>query len=475
MFGQSVAVKVLIYLMLGILALYLLPYAFTLDKLLLKLAPEQDVVNTFYLALFYFLILDFNFKLAVKKNQSLQIMPYLTLPIKQGKLFDFLLIKEFYNIYNLYAVIFLLPFTFKAIAPVYGTIGSYGFILSLYLVSIITSLLASITNNWANRVWYKTLMPTFIIVAIYIATLLLDYPLYSYIQKGGKLLLDLNPIMWSILIISLALLRTQNKKQMRKRIYQEMQGNMPDKVGRTINISFPAQSGEVSQFINLEFKLISRSKQLKSSLLGYIVMFIIAGYQIIYGKSADNNIIHIYWAGFMIGGIGLFFSQYMFMAESSYFDGLMARRHSFINLMRAKYYLYLAVSTISFLLSMILVILDKVDFIFLLSIYLYYIGFVYFLMFQNGVYNKRPFDLFSAGYINWKSSSFQQMMISILALVIPSVAASIIASHSKEAATKFMLITGFVFILGHNIWIKWIYRRVMVRRYRIMDGFRSSE
>ena len=474
MFGQSVAVKAFIYFILGILALYILPYALTLGKLLLNLYPDQDVVNTFYLVLPYFLILDFNLKLALKKNQSLQIIPYLTLPIRQSKLFNFLLIKEFYNIYNLYAVIFVLPFAFKVIAPIYGTIGSYGFILSLYLLSIISSLLVAITNNWANKVWYKILTPTFIIAVVYIAALFIDYPLYIYIQRGGELLLDMNPIIWALLIISLVLLRIQNKKQMRMRVYQEMQGNMPDKVGRTINVTFPAQSGEVGQFINLELKLLLRSKQLKSTMFGYIILFIIGLYQIIFGKHTANYFTLLYWIGFMIGGIGLLFSQYLFMTESSYFDGLMTRKHSFINLMRAKYYLYLAVSTISLLLSMILVTLGKVDFLFLISLYLYYIGLVYYLMFQNGVYNKKPYDIFSTDYMGWKSSSVGQIFISLIAMLIPSIVVSIIAIFSKEAATIYMLVTGSIFILDHNIWLKWTCKRVMKRKYIIMAGFRSN-
>ena len=476
MFIQDTSVKILIFFLLLFLSIYILPYIFTLDSLLLKIRPAHDVIDTFSLFLFCFLIFDFNLKLSIKKNQSLQIAPYLTLPIKRSKLFNFLLIKEFYNIFNLYPLLLIIPFTFKAISPAYGTLSAYGLILALYLLNIASSLLVSIINSRANKVWYKKLTPAIITCTIYAAVMFIDYPFDAYFRKVLDLFLNLNPTIWLVLFTVSIFLWVQNKKQTRERIYREMQGHESGAANRVINIPFLSHKGEVGQFINLELKMLSRSKQLKSALFGYIIMVIICLYQNLSGEysSASFDIRIVYWTGFMIGGIGLFFSQYLFMSESSYFDGLMTRRHSFVNLIRAKYYLFLAVSTISLLLSFILVILGKIGLFTLISIYLYYTGLVYCLMFQNGVYNKRPFDIFTTDYMGWKSSSASQFFIGFMALLIPNIVVGIISIFSKEAAILFMFVTGLIFVLGSNIWLKWTCRRVMRKKYIIMDGFRSN-
>ncbi|GHV42543.1 hypothetical protein FACS1894179_11190 [Bacteroidia bacterium] len=96
-------------------------------------------------------------------------------------------------------------------------------------------------------------------------------------------------------------------------------------------------------------------------------------------------------------------------------------------------------------------------------------------MFLAAIYNKSPLDLFDRGTFNWKGTSGNTMFINMLAMFIPvSIVLAINAVFSQVAGCYFMLITGLIFTLTANHWIKWTYKRFLKRRYKNMEGFRSN-
>jgi len=208
----------------------------------------------------------------------------------------------------------------------------------------------------------------------------------------------------------------------------------------------------------------------------FIAIVVIFGVQL-----KTNPVVHqnaftsLFWIGFMVAGFGIIFSQYLFMSESSYFDGLMSRKHSFLTLMKAKYYFYCVISFFVYLGLMVYVWAQGMfSYLFVTSAFFYYIGLVYFCFFQNGVYNKTYFDLADSGFMNWKASSSSMLIISMVAMFIPVLLYMFVKLlTSEEIACYFMLVVGLSFVLGSNVWLKWTYNRVMKRRYIIMEGFRN--
>lgn len=118
----------------------------------------------------------------------------------------------------------------------------------------------------------------------------------------------------------------------------------------------------------------------------------------------------------------------------------------------------------------------KQDFVFLTSVFFYTIGFLFFLMFQNAVYNKSYFNHAESGMFNWKGTSGNMLMVTMIAMFLPIILVIIISGiFSRPVANYFMLITGLLFTLTSNIWLKWTYNRFLKRKYKNMEGFRSNE
>lgn len=477
MFDRNMGVKIFMFIMFGFLGLQLLSLGFVLDNLLLKVGKYNNAIDTFNSFLLYIFLPDFITKYTFKQNNSMQIAPYLSLPIKRNKLFNFLLVKEFSNIWNLYWFFLVIPFAIKSITPYSGFGTALLYILFFYLVCVANSLLVNIANNIQKRNGWFFLLPYLFAVVIIGLSLLPGVHFDIYTEKIGGWVLANNPLVWFVLLGIMYGLWKINQRIMRYGLYQELQGKKIENTTSFSRLSFLDRLGETGEFINLEIKMILRSKRLKHSMYT-IVLFLVFYLIMLYSpenESREQLFSFVFFNIFLVGYLGLIMSQYMFTAESSFFDGLMTRDHSLLNMLKGKYILYSSYSLIITILLMIPVYQGKLDFLFLVSVFFYTIGFLYFLMFQNAVYNKSHFDLFDEGMMSWKGTSGNMLVVTLLGMFLPIALVMIIYGlFSETIACYFMLTVGLLFTLTVNYWLKWTYGRFLKRKYKNMEGFRSN-
>ncbi|MCL1933867.1 MAG: DUF5687 family protein, partial [Candidatus Azobacteroides sp.] len=102
-------------------------------------------------------------------------------------------------------------------------------------------------------------------------------------------------------------------------------------------------------------------------------------------------------------------------------------------------------------------------------------GPVFFMIFQNAVYNKTYLDLFDRGMMNWKSQSPNMIIITLITMFIPVILILIVIGFfGKDTAYWFMIGIGILFTLTSRQWLQWTYNRFLKRRYKNMEGFRNS-
>ena len=110
-----------------------------------------------------------------------------------------------------------------------------------------------------------------------------------------------------------------------------------------------------------------------------------------------------------------------------------------------------------------------------ISYLLFTAGFVFALMMQFAVYNKKSLVLNATIMKSNKGSSLFQTIIITAALGLPIIINSLLITFfSANVTYTIMLIIGVLFILTHRIWINNIYERMMKRRYINMEGFRET-
>lgn len=476
MLKRNIGVRIFMLFIFSILGIQLFSFSFLLDTILLGIGKYSLAIHTFNSFILYLFLFDFTVKYVFKQNQSMQIMPYLTLPVSKNRLFNFLLVKEFSNIWNLYLPVLIIPFALKSITPYFGFGTAILYILFLYLICVNNSLLVNVFNNLLRRNSWFFFVPIILIAAVtglpFISSI--DWGIYTV--KLGEWLLQNNFLVWLAQIIVLISLWLINLRLMKYGLYRELEGKRTEKAITFSRLSFLDRLGEMGEFINLELKMIIRSKRLKQQLLSVAFMFVYYFIMIYSENAAFKSFFMLsFFTMFVIGSLGLILSQYMFTAESSFFDGLMSRDHSLLNMIKGKYILYSSYALLITCFLMIPVFQGRLDLLLAVSTLFYTIGFLFFLMFQNAVYNKSYFDLFDGGMFNWKGTSGNMLVVTMLGMFIPIILVSIIkVIFSQAVACYFMLVTGLLFTLTSSYWIKWTYGRFLKRKYKNMEGFRSN-
>ena len=161
--------------------------------------------------------------------------------------------------------------------------------------------------------------------------------------------------------------------------------------------------------------------------------------------------------------------------EGNYIDGLMSRKESIYNLLRAKYYLTTLIIVVPLFFMLFPVYKGKITLLMAFAYLIFTVGVVFFLLLQLAVYNTRTLPLNSTIMKSNKTSTTAQMIIMGLAMGIPLILDSLLtALFSETIAYPLLTVIGLAFIATHNIWIKNIYNRFMKRRYENMEAFRAS-
>ena len=479
MFERNLAVRIFMYFMFGLLALEFLGFGFVLDQFLMKVGPYERAIDTFHSILPFFFVMDFVFKFFFKTNESMQIAPYLALPVKRNKLFDFLLRKEFTNFWNFYFLFLAVPFAFKAITPFFGFPAAVLYILFFFFLCVANSLLVNIINNWISKSFLFYILAAAGVVCPFFLIFVCQIDLGNYVVRFGEMFLNYNVWIYAAFIVFFAALWFMNRWQMRDRLYYELQGDKVDKISSFSSLSFLDKFGIIGDFINLELRMILRSPRLKQQVVFSGVLITGLFFYILYvpnnALSKSGSFIFFLYGILAVGLMGIIMGQYLFTSESSFFDGLSARKISIFELLKSKYILYCSYSLLVTLLLLIPAFQGKINGFLLVSMLFYTIGPIYFIIFQNAVYNKTYFDLFDKGMWNWKGQSGNMLVITMITMFVPVIFVLILNAIFGEIATySFMLVTGLAFTLTSKYWLTWIYNRFSKRKYKNMEGFRSN-
>jgi hypothetical protein len=478
MFERNLAVRIFMFIMFGFLALELFGLGFVLDKLLLEIGRYEKAISTFNAILPYFFAIDFITKFFFKGNESMQIAPYLTMPIKRNTLFNFLLRKEFTSFWNYYMIFLVVPFSLKAITPYYGIDAAFAYIIAFFAMCIVVSLLVSLINMLISRSFWSYILAGFIVVLPYFLLFVCKIDLGDYTVRFGEALLTFNISAYSAIVVLMVALWLLNRQMMREGLYRELQGEKADKISSFASISFLDRFGAIGDSINLELKMILRSPRLKQQTLFSSAIIIGLFLYMLYVPnntfSDSGPFIFFLYGIITIGLLGIVMGQIIFSAEGGHFDGLSARPLPLFDILKGKYILYCSYSLLVTLILLVPAFQGKISPFMLISMFFYVIGPVYFLIFQNAVFNKTHYDLYEKGMMNWKGTSGNMIVISMITMFIPVIIMLIInAIWGQTITCIFMSAVGLGFFLTSNYWLTWTYGRFWKRRHRNMEGFRN--
>ena len=468
--------KLLMYFMIVYWAAKFLFLGESLPFMFEGLVPNMEPYHIMHQGVIYVKLADFLMRFIGQPSVSQEIKPYLMMPVKRKKLISLLLLKSGLDGYNFIWFFVYVPFAFLTVIRFYGFGGMFLYLLGLWLIFVFNNYFYLLCKLLLGEKTIWLLLPIGIFGALGAAEFLIDgLPISRFTMNLGEGFIEGNPLSFLFILACIGIMFIINMKLQLRMIYNEISKKEDTKIKRVSEYKFLDKYGEVGEYIRLEIKLITRNKTVKAQFrMGIIVMlafsFLLAFTDVYDGTNMKSFICLYNYAVLPIMTLG----QVMCF-EGNYIDGLMSRKESIFNLLRAKYYLTSLIIVVPFIVMMLPISEGKITLLSAIAYLIFVMGFVFFMLLQLTVYNTRTLPLNANLMKSNKSSNWIQGLVTSFAFFLPFIIdTTLTALFPKEVANIILTVIGLGFIVTHNLWIKNIYKRFMKRRYKNMEEFRAS-
>ena len=478
-FQQNKAAKYLIWFLAAFTIIYLMFFA-----VMFALIANDSATTTsveFIFGLFPFILtLDFLFRFTAQQTPSQIIKPYVLLPLPRYACIDSFIASSLFTSGNFIWFAMLVPYLLMAVVFSHGFWLSIAILVFFWLLIMLNSQWYTLVRTLINDTVAWWLLPLAVYALVFapayigkhagMGTLFKDY------ASIGKLFSEGNLWPWLAVIALLTIVILVNRRVQYAHIWKELSRTETTRLRHVSRFSFLAGYGEIGQYIALEIKTILRNKNPRKSFIFGTV--IVLGFSLIISLTDiyDSPFMTNFWCLYNYVIYGAMMLVRVMCNEGNYIDCLMVRKENILSLLRAKYAFYSIMLLFPFLLMLPTVFSGKWTLLMLISYAVFTAGFQYFVLFQLAVYNKQTVPL-NTKFISkgGMENNYFQFAAEMVNFMIPMILVSILQAFlSNTASYVILLVIGLTFIATHRLWLRNIYNRLMTRRYRNMEGFRSS-
>lgn len=475
-FDRNRFAKLLIYFMVAFWAAYLVFIGVGLFFAFEGIFPSMEPYHIMNRGLIYLLPVDFLLRFMVQPSISQEVKPYLLMPVRKNRLINTFLLQSGLSSYNFFWFFLLVPFALLSVIRFYGFVGLVCYMVGIWLLMVMNNYWYLICKTLLNEKLVYILLPLCVYGLIAAVEFIPDdLPASTLMMNLGEGFIEGNPLSYLAVVAAIALLIFINRRMQLHFIYQEIAKVEDTKMKHVSEYKFLDRYGDVGEFLRLELKLCLRNKTVKTQFrMGLIIMMMfsaLSAFTDVYDGSSMTNFICIY--NYAILSI-MTLAQVMCF-EGNYLDGLMSRKESIYNLLRAKYYLNCIILLIPFAIMMVPVFKGKISFLMAVAYMFFTAGFVFAMLLQLAVYNKKTIPLNANVMKSNRGGSMFQTVITSAAFFLPLlINSALTAFFEQNTAYCILMAIGLALMCTHNLWIKNIYNRFMKRRYENMEGFRDS-
>ena len=477
MYDQNKFAKYLIGFSLALGAVYLIMFGVLFIGLFREIFPSMEPYHIFNKGMCYLLMADFLMRFTMNKLPVQEIKPFVLLPMGKNRVLRSYLVLNGLSGYNLIWMFMLVPFGFGTLFRYFGFVGVLGFLVGYWLLMLL------------NNYWYvlcRTLMNqnilyVFLPIAVYGLLLVgLLVPDTNYI---GNFSLELGegffqwewPVFVGVIAAIWGMFELCHAVQKRV-VYKELsKTEVVKKLKKVAEYKFLDRFGEVGEYMRLEIKLLSRNKVPRTQFFMGLSIMLMFSAALAFTDVYDGTFMRYFVTVYNFSVLGVMVLSQTMSYEGNYLDGLMSRKESILNLLRAKYYVQCVLLLLPLAIMLIPIAKGKLTLLSALACFFLASGFTFWILMQLAVYNKLTLNLNTKVTGKNSGGSFFQTMIIMAGFFGPVIVIRpLIALFSETTAMLIILAIGLGFTLAHPLWLRNIYKRFMQRRYENMEGFRAS-
>ena len=434
--------------------------------------PDKDPVVLFCSYIIYYFLVGLLFRFQLQELPSLSIQPYLTQNIKRSSMLRFLNMRSLIHVINILPLFVFIPFSVVEILPLYGTVVTLGFLISMFALVVNNHFLnmyikrKSISSSW----WFFS-----IVIAIAILKAFDYFKILSFETTSSNLFVGLLHNPWLCIIpLAMAVITFRlNNNYLRSHLYiEELVSQRKMKV--STNYAFLDKYGDVGEMIALDLKLIFRNKRPKS-------LVILSGVILLYGfifypryLQTGNFTMLFLFALFITGLFISNYGQFLFAWQSSHFDGMMSYNINIKQYIKAKFLLFVTVCSLQFLIASFYGFMGWHILPIQLAAFLYSIGVNSFVTIYAATYNYKYLNLSKSASMNFQGIGALQWLQSLLISFGP-VGAFYLLNKFVGFWPAILVISslGIVGLAFNEIIINWLVVQFNTRKHRILEGFRE--
>ena len=472
--GKNLAAQIF----LGFVVLYLLACAFALGlsfrHFLPLFFPGQDIIRVFCSLILYYFSVDILMRFLVQELPVLSILPYLGQNIRRRQLVRFLNVRSLFHFLNLLPVFIFIPFIVTVIGSAHGPLVAACFTIAILALTLFNHFLIlyvkrkTIINSW----WLVGFLG---VVGTLIA---LDYfHVFSFRALSASLFTLLLASPWlSFIFVALAVISTMNNSLfLRKNLYFEEIARKGRRRQST-EYAWLQQWGLTGELVGLNLRLILRNKRTRAvALMSFVILlygFILYKPQFL--KAGTSPMI-LLGALFITGIFIISYGQFLFAWHSGYFDGMMSLPVSIRDFIRAQFVLFIAVSTLTFVLASPYGLMSWKIIPFQFAAYLYNIGVNSVVVIYFATRSYKAVDLTRSATFNYQGTGMSQWLNVLVVLLAPILLYwGLAEAFNSWVALTVLGLLGLVSLLLQNWWINWLTEQFQARKHTILAGFREK-
>lgn len=471
-FSQGWGVKILI----GFLVLYFgasfLALGIFMPEILRETHPSADLVTPILSGfLLYYFLTDLAMRFFLQDLNVLSVQHYLLHPIKKSKVINFLLASSVFNIFNLFPLVIVIPFMIRGVLPELG-FGASGFWFLSILGLILTShfLAIYVKRVIAVKQW------VFLVFVGALAVLFLGDIMnwYSLQDIGASLFSSITEPWFFIIPLAIVLVAYFVNFSFLSRMAYLDQWTSHRKEASSQNFEFLESKGAVGTMMANELKLIIRNKRTKS-VLWITLLFSFYGLMF-YGQPGEYGMAWLVFVGIFMTGIFMInYGQFMVGWESAYFDGILTRAYPMEAFFRAKFWLLVTSSVVTYIISLAYMYFT-IDALWInTAAFLFNIGFNSFILLFASTYQKKRIDLTRTSAFNYQGTSAVQFVIVLPLMLLPILIFQGFNLLDRPYLGLAALAgIGLLSLAFSKIWFREIIKNFKEKKYRNAAGFREA-
>ena len=442
------------------------------------LGATEDTPELIFMLMAFLLIFDFLSRFATQQTPLMLVKPYLLTPISKYSAIECFLVSQVLDTANLLWMTVFLPYVFIVWCGGLGTWAALGMLITLHLMVVVNSqwylLVRTLVNQsllwWAlPAVVYGLLFGPLLLLPEKTTDKIFDFIGDTYDNYGSMWLL------FAVFAVVFCVLFLINRHLQMHFVYSEISKHEKTTLKHVTQFSVLNRFGQIGEYLKLEIKSTMRNKAIRSRFiqgLCFITFFsLMIAFGDMYNGSFSRNFFCLY-AFVFFGAVNL---TKVMCPEGNYIDLLMVHEENILKLLRAKYYYYSAIVLLPFVLMLPTVITGKISILMILAYMLTAIGPVYCMLFQLAVINKDTLPLNDKITGKNQMENKWQSILSMVAMFVPVIIVFLFeAIFSLTVAYVLLIVFGLAFVVTEPLWMRNIYRRMMLRRYANLEGFHTT-